>query len=384
MQLTPYQKRTWVEVNLDAIRHNYLEVKKIVGKDVKVCCVIKANAYSHGAIQLAKLYEKMGADFLAVSNIEEALQLRGAGVKIPVLILGYTDCACARILADNNFSQCVFSMEYAQALSLSAKKAGVSIKAHFKLDTGMGRIGFRSEEKEELLQSCCYETLITEGIFTHFASADEGKDGQEYTKNQYRLFRETIEYLEEKGIRFSIKHCANSAAILDYPEFHLDMVRAGIILYGEFPSAQIESKRKFYPAFKLKTIVSHLKTIKKGECVSYGRKYKANDDRIIATIPIGYADGLHQYNSCGGEVEVNGKRAPIVGRICMDQCMIDVTGIDVSLGMEVTVYGGQITVNEVAKRNDMIAYEILCSIGKRLPISYISKGNIESVSDGIL
>lgn len=387
----PYQKRTWAEINIHNLQYNFDVVRNAVGS-AKVCCVIKANAYGHGAIKLAQMYQKRGADCFAVSNIEEALQLRTAGITLPILILGYSDPECAEILSKNDISQCVFSKEYAELLAENAAKKDVTVKVHIKIDTGMGRLGFdgrtlnsRLDELESIYK---LHRLFPEGIFTHFASADEGDSGKEYTYKQFECFCRVIEYLQNKGIDVGIRHCANSAAIFEYPEMHLDMVRAGIVLYGEKPSGELKHPVDLKPALQLKTIIDFIKDVRTGECISYGREFCADRDMKIATLPIGYADGLWRSNFKNNMVvEINGKYAPVVGRICMDQCMVDISAIpDVKSGTKVTVYGlfGKTSVDEVAKRNETINYEILCAIGERVPRVYIEGSTVIDVQDNII
>lgn len=386
MNILPTQKRTWAEIDVDAIRNNFRAIKERVG-DVKVCCTIKANGYGHGAVTLSKIYEEEGANFFAVSNIEEALQLRNAGTKLPIIILGYTDTDCVELLNKYDLSQCVFSLDYAEKISQKAVRNGVKIKVHFKIDTGMGRIGFSAQDKETILKATKLDGFIREGIFTHFASADEGAGGKEYTFGQYEKLRSVIEYLKGEGIEFSIHHCANSAGICEYRELHLDMVRAGIVLYGVQASADVVNKLDLKPAMSFKTVVSHVKVLKKGESVSYGRTFTAKKDMVVATIPVGYADGLFRANSRRGMlVEIEGCPAPIIGRICMDQCMIDVTDVKgVKVGSIVSIYGdkGYNCVDTVAKNNDTIDYEVFCAVGARVPRFYVEGGKIISVENSI-
>ena len=390
MQLQPFQKRTWANIDLNAAEYNYAVIRNRIKPGTKLCCVVKANGYGHGAVQLSKLYEKLGADYLAVSNIEEAIQLRNADVTIPILILGYTDPRCAADLANHNIAQCVFSYEFGEALSKNAVERGVEVKVHIKLDTGMGRIGFQCtpEELNQAAKVCDMPSLNHEGIFTHFASADEGEEGKEYTRGQYKKFINSISYLESKGISFYIRHCANSAAIFDYPEMHMDMVRAGIVLYGLQPSGILHNPGKLHPVMTLMTIIDHVKTIHPGDCISYGREYTAAHDVRVATIPIGYADGLWRSNYHNHMVvEVEGKLAPIIGRVCMDQCMIDVTDIpDAIVNSKVTVYGtfGDISVDHIAAANKTINYEIVCALGERVPRVYKKDGQTIAVVDNIV
>ena len=390
MKLQPFQKRTWANIDLDAAEHNYHVIRKQINPEAKLCCVVKANGYGHGAVQLSKLYESLGADYLAVSNIEEAIQLRNAEVFLPILILGYTDPRCASQLADQKITQCIFSNEYGMTLSENAVKQGVVVKTHIKIDSGMGRIGFQCTEDDlqKAFEVCILPGLKVEGIFTHFASADEGNDGKEYTFSQFNKFIGAIRYLETKGIEFDIRHCANSAGIFDYPEMHLDMVRAGIVLYGLQPSSALYNPGDLRPVLTLRTIIDHIKNVHPGDCISYGREFKADHEIRVATIPIGYADGLWRSNYPNHMiVEVEGKYASIIGRVCMDQCMIDVSDIpEASVNSKVTVYGtrGETSVDHVADANHTINYEIICAIGERVPRVYKKDGQIIAVVDNIV
>lgn len=386
MNILPTQKRTWAEIDVDAIRGNYRAIRERVG-DVKICCTIKANGYGHGAVTLAKIYEEEGADFFAVSNIEEALQLRNGGAKLPILILGYTDTDCVELLDKYNLSQCVFSYDYAEKLSQKAVCSGVKIKVHFKIDTGMGRIGFSASDKDLILQATKFDGFIREGIFTHFASADEGLGGKEYTFGQFEKLCSVIDYLKDNGVEFSIRHCANSAGICEYRELHFDMVRAGIVLYGVQASSDVINRLNLKPALSFKTVVSHVKVLKKGESVSYGRTFTAKKDMVVATIPVGYADGLFRANSRRGMlVEIEGCTAPIIGRICMDQCMIDITDVKTAkVGSVVSIYGDKVynCVDTIAKNNDTIDHEVFCAVGARVPRFYVEGGEIVSVENSI-
>jgi len=386
-------KRAWAEVNLDAICHNYNLIRASLPKETKLCCVIKANAYGHGAVTLARCYEKVGADFLAVSNLSEALELRYEKINLPILILGYTPPEAAKVLYENNISQCVFSPDYARALANAARLAGVSVKAHIKVDTGMGRLGFALRHEEDLLRcsdeiavSLADSALVAEGIFTHFASADEGEAGEDFTQEQLSLFLQLTKVLQDRGISFAVRHAANSAATLCYPEASLDMVRAGIVLYGMTPSSCVVGNR-LVPALELKTVISHIKTLSQGESVSYGRTFVADKEMRVATLPIGYADGFWRAaGSVGHRVLLRGRFAPIIGRICMDQCMIDVSDIpDAKEGDTVTMYGGAgERVDSLAEQLGTIPYEILCAIGERIPRVYIENKKAVSVFDRIL
>ena len=327
------RKRFWAEIDINAAEKNFNLIKSKLNKDTKLCCVVKANAYGHGAVYLSKLYERLGADFFAVSNIEEAMQLRNNGISTPILILGYTPTSCASILADNNISQSVFSYSYAKELSKSAAADGVTVKIHIKLDSGMGRIGFdcvHNNEKmiDTVLDVCNMQGLAPEGIFTHFAVADEGVDGATFTKLQYERFTSAIEELNNRGIAFEIKHCANSATTFEYPEYHLDMVRVGVVLYGLAPSNKVCGCEDLIPVMSLKSVISMIKEIEAGDTVSYGCTFKADKKTKIATAPVGYADGFWRSNAeNGSQMLIRGQRVDIVGRVCMDQLMLDVTNV---------------------------------------------------------
>lgn len=394
IEIDSKQKRAWAEVDLDALTANYHTVRGALAPSVRLCCVIKANAYGHGALTLARLYQSLGADFLAVSNIEEALEVRLARVSLPLLILGYTPPACAPLLAEHNLSQCVFSLDFAEELAHYARAAGVTVKIHLKLDTGMGRIGFpvRSEEERrlhlpEIERAATLPGLVREGIFTHFASADEGESGRAFTKEQLAAFLAVTEALARRKICFPLRHAANSAAIFDYPEAALDMVRAGIVLYGLPPSDAVVSCPSLTPALTLRTVVDLVKEIRAGETVSYGRTFRAEKTMRVATFPIGYADGL--WRRCGNgllSVRLRDGFAPLLGRVCMDQCMADVSELPhAAAGDLVTVYGnGGLSVGELAARCGTIAYELLCALGERIPRVYRREGKIVSVFDRIL
>ena len=389
------RKRFWAEIDMNAAENNFNLIKSKLKSGTKLCCVVKANAYGHGAVYLSKLYEKLGADFFAVSNIEEAMQLRNNGISTPILILGYTPTSCASILAENNISQSVFSLSYAKELSKSAKADGVNVKIHIKLDSGMGRIGFDCiHENDKMLEGiadvCNMEGLVSEGVFTHFAVADEGVDGAEFTKLQYERFSKAIDELSNRGINFKIKHCANSATTFEYPEYHLDMVRVGVVLYGVAPSHKVRGCEDLVPVMSLKSVISMIKEIEEGDTVSYGCTFKAEKKTKIATAPVGYADGFWRSNAENGtQMLIRGQRVNIVGRVCMDQLMLDVTDVKgVREGDYITLIGvdreESITADDLAKNNGTIGYEMICSIGERVPRFYIKDHDIVYVKDNIV
>ena len=388
-----FWKRLWTEINLDNLIYNFKSVKSCLLSDTKICCVVKANAYGHHAPRVARALAEAGADWFAVSNIEEALQLRNEGIELPIIILGYTPVECAPVLAQHDVSQCVYSNEYASELSAHAVNSGCVVKVHIKVDTGMGRIGYQCDDNmsvvEDIATSCMLEGILPEGIFTHFAVSDCGESGMEFTHTQYKKFRETVDALEKKGITFQYKHCANSAAALDYPEFQMDMVRLGIILYGLMPSYKTNYIPELKPVMSLKTVVSHVKTVKAGATISYGSDFVAPHRMCIATVPMGYADGFWRSNGRNSTaLLVRGKKAPIVGRICMDQLMLDVSNIDgVTMGDEVTVFGDEglvNTVDDLARANGTINYEIICSVGKRVPRVFIKNSKVDGIHLGVL
>lgn len=389
------RKRFWAEIDMNAAEKNFNIIKSKLSESTKICCVVKANAYGHGAVYLSKLYEKLGADFFAVSNIEEAMQLRNNGISAPVLILGYTPASCASILAENNISQSVFSHSYAKELSKCAKSEGVRVKIHIKLDSGMGRIGFdciRSGEKmlDSIADVCTMDGLENEGIFTHFAVADEGVDGAEFTKLQYERFTAAIENLRARGIEFSIKHCANSATTFEYSEYHMDMVRVGVVLYGLAPSEKVRGCEDLVPVMSLKSVISMIKEIEAGDTVSYGCTYRAEKRTKVATVPVGYADGFWRSNAENGtQMLVRGQRVNIVGRVCMDQLMLDVTAVKgVREGDYITVIGADkgefVGADELARNNGTIGYEMICAIGERVPRFYMRDDEIVFVKDNIV
>ncbi len=390
------QKRTWAEIDLDAAAYNLAAIRERIVEKAKLCCVIKADAYGHGAVRLAKEYEALGADWLAISNIEEAIQLRRAGITLPMLVLGFTPPEAAGLLAENNISQCAYSLRYCKLLSENAEKNGVSVKIHIKVDTGMSRLGFYFQDLnrdtavvDEICAACALPGLEAEGIFTHFAVADSGKDGMMFTMRQFGCFKELIETLSHKGIEFPIRHCANSGATLDYSLSHMQMVRAGIILYGILPSEDIMHPECLKPVMSLRAVISHIKEIEPGSDVSYGRTYTADKKLRVATVPIGYADGYPRALSGKADMLVHGVRCPILGRICMDQCIIDITDVpNVKMGDVVTIIGRdgdeEIRVEELASMLDTIPYEVICGISKRVTRVYLKDGQEDSVFDCIL
>ena len=373
----------WAEVNLDNIRSNIREIKKLT-KDKEIIAVVKADAYGHGAIDVAPVLIEEGASKLAVAVITEALELRAAGIGTDIMILGYTPLTFSEKLIVENIEQTVYSLDYARGLSREALKLNTKAKIHLAIDTGMGRIGFLPDEDlEDIIKVCSLPGLDIVGIFTHFASADE-KD-KSYTYEQFKKFKNICSELEKRGIHIPLKHSSNSAAIMDLNETYLDGVRPGIITYGYYPSNEVQlEKLKLKPALTLKTNVVHLKKLKEDMYVSYGRAFKTEKETMIATLPIGYADGYTRLLNGKAKVIIRGQLAPVVGKICMDQCMVDVTNIkDIKLGDEVILIGEdngvKFNADDIAQLIGTINYEIICMLKNRVPRIYLENGEISKV-----
>lgn len=381
-------RRTWAEVDLNAAEHNFNIIKE-KAKGSKICCVVKADGYGHGANVLSKLYEDLGADFLAVSNIDEAEELRDYGIKLPILILGYTPVNDAKRLLKLRLTQAVYSLDFAKELSAKCQELGEKLNVHIKIDTGMSRIGFMCQSFprdnnsiDEIAEACSLKGLNAEGLMAHFSVADEGEEGREYTNAQLAAFDYTVEALKERGINFDITHHANSAGTEDYENAHKSMVRAGVILYGLAPSPKLEGALPLKPLMTLKTSVASVKKIYKGTTVSYGRTFEAEEDMTVATVTIGYADGYFRDFSNKGYMLLKGRKCKILGRVCMDQTIIDVSGIeDVKIGDEVVVFSATESpaVNDLANFADTINYEIICAVSKRVPRYYNKNGKTVDV-----
>lgn len=371
-----FPKRAWVEINLDAISHNFSEIYKRNG--IPVMPVIKANGYGHGAVRIAKLLEEREISCFAVSNIDEAQQLRDNGITADILILGYTPVECAKKLNESDLTQCIYSLTYAEELNKEACRCKVKIKCHLKLDTGMGRIGFDCRDAslnglKEAVSALSCEGLEFNGVFTHFAVADSLDTSNIcFTHDQYSRFDAAIKELKKQGFSFKLRHCDNSAAILEKEHKLEDTIRAGIILYGLNPSPELGADFSLRPAMSFYSVVSMIKEVAPGATISYGRTYKAEGKRLIATVTAGYADGVPRLLSNKGQVIINGSYAPIVGNICMDQFCVDVTDIGpVKIGDTVTIWGKGISVEEIADYAGTINYEIICGVSPRVPRIYI-------------
>ena len=365
--------RTWAEIDISALLHNFRIIREKAGLS-KVMAVVKANAYGHSVCDIAPILDKAGAESFAVSNIEEALQLRNMGITKPILILGYTPIDTVELLCKNNISQCVYSYNYAKELSHAVTLLGKTLKIHIKLDTGMSRLGFdcRSDALKELREAISAASLpgfYLEGIFTHFAVSDRTEKSEDgFTDAQFSRFKSAAQEFLKSGLKPDFCHCCNSAGLLFDREKRLDLVRAGIILYGLTPNADLNLKEELIPVMTLKSAVSMVKEIARGETVSYGRTFKAKKKMKIATVSAGYADGYPRLLSNKGYVLIGGQKAPITGKVCMDQLAVDVTHIeDVKMGDEVILFGKDLPVEEIAQLCGTINYEIVCGISARVP-----------------
>ena len=371
----PRLAKVQANISLRAVRDNYLTVKKAVTA-ARICCVVKADAYGHGAEAVCKTLSSLGVTDFAVSSVAEAVQVRNAvGSGAQILILGYTLPQDADLLLQYGITQTVFSIDYARVLSQAVERVSPDAKLpiHIKVDTGMNRLGFAADDAAGIADACRLPGLEHTGIFTHFVMSDE--PDKPMTQRQFDTFMQLTEQLEKAGITFATRHVCNSAAIFNFPHMHLDMVRLGISLYGLAPSAQTAAP-PLKPAMTVQTVISHIHELCPGDTVSYGAVYQASAPMRIATVPIGYADGYIRAYARQGYMAVCGSRARIVGRICMDQCMIDITHIPAAaVGTPVTVFGGtDPTADTLAAWSDTINYEVTCIIGKRVPRFYESDG----------
>lgn len=367
----------WAEIDLGAVAHNMNEIRRATKPSAKVMAAVKANAYGHGAVEVSKTALESGADWLGVARVAEGIALREAGIDAPVLILGYIPPEQSGDVVRYRLSQAVYTKSMALALAEAAAREGIRVKVHLKADTGMGRIGWLAgpDAVKEIVEIASEPNLELEGIFTHFATADSSD--KTYAMEQFSRFQELIEDLRKHGLEFPIKHAANSAAIMELPETHLDMVRAGIIVYGLYPSDEVNRKYVLLrPALALKALVALVKKVPAGFKVSYGCTFTSSRPTVIATLPLGYADGYSRLLSSKGEALLHGCRAPVVGRVCMDQLMVDVGHIPgVKIGDEAVLIGRQggeeISADEVAAKLGTISYEITCMVSGRVPRVYI-------------
>lgn len=374
----------WVEIDLNAIAHNCRQIKDLIGDQVKFMAVVKANAYGHGDVPVAKTVLKHGADKLAVARINEAIALRQAGIDDPILILSYTPPERIKELFDFDLIQSIHNIHMAEQFSFKAKKWGKTLKTHLKIDTGMGRLGLNTvsskksndldinpEAVSEALFISKLPFLNHQGVYTHFAQADN--DNKTYTQKQLKRFLSFLDQINNQGLDFPLKHSANSAAVIDLPESHLDMVRPGLMIYGLYPSRKNHANKvDLKPAMTLKTRIAQIKEVSSGFKISYGSTYQTENKTKIATLPIGYADGYTRILSSRGVMLIRGQKVPVVGRVCMDLIMLDLGHLDnVVPEEEVVVFGSQngqtIQVEEIAEACSTINYEVVSTISNRVP-----------------
>jgi len=385
MDAMPIPRPAWTEVDLDALANNIREVRRLTDSSAEILAAVKADAYGHGAVTASKTFLENGADRLGVAALNEALELRNSGIEAPILNLGYTPDADYETLIENKVSATVYTLRQAEALNEAAVRLGAVATAHVKVDTGMGRLGFQpsSGAIRAIAEIAALPNVELEGIFTHFAVSDSAD--KTYTRQQYELFNLVLTELSKLGVDPPIRHVSNSAAIIDLPEYALDMVRPGIMLYGYEPGPDVNLKRvSLKPAMALKARLSNVKAVAKGAGISYGITYKANRLSKIGTLPIGYADGYRRALSNKGWVDFKGNRVPIVGRVCMDQCMIDLTDAEAAeIGDEVTLFGGGCapSVEEMATWLETIPHEVTCAIARRVPRVFLKGGKIVEVRD---
>ncbi len=381
-----YLKRTWADISLDNLSYNYQQIRsRIASSDCRFLGIVKADAYGHGAVPVSRYLTELGAEYLAVSNIEEAAQLRHGGIRGPILILGYTPPKYAEELTKMGLRQEVHSLEYACQLQSQLSGLHRRLRVHIKLDTGMSRLGFFAYDHEqtidELKEIAAMDELIIEGIFTHFPVADsiDGADAA-FTRTQFARFMAMLDTLRAVGIKPQIRHCCNSGASILYPEYALDMIRPGILTYGVLPSNDLRGRIDLRPVMQLRSTIFQIRNFDPLITVSYGRTYTTRDPSRIAVVGIGYADGLYRSFSSNISFLLRGKRVPQIGRICMDMCMVDVSHVpDAQVGDVVTVFGedggDSIDVDSLSCRLNTIPYEILCGINKRIPRVYLDGEN---------
>lgn len=381
--------RVCARIDLDAFRHNVNEIKKKIGSNAYLMGVVKTNAYGHGAVVLSRELEALGAKWLAVACADEGVELRKNGIRLPVLVLGFTSPDQYGDLLKYDITPTVFSMDMARALNEAARAVGRTLPIHIKIDTGMGRIGYAvtRENAREIAGISRLANLKLEGMFTHFACADMAKEEyREITKRQYERYCQMEQWLMEEGVTVPLRHCANSAGIMDSPGMYKDMVRAGIILYGLYPSDEMaKEKLKLLPVMSVKSHITYIKTVEPGEGISYGYTYVTKKPTVVATIPVGYGDGYPRLLSNKGSVLIRGQRAPIIGRVCMDQFMVDISHIPgVCEGDGVTLVGTDgaetISMDELAALTGTISYELACDVGRRVPRVYIKDGREMGIS----
>ena len=376
-------RRTWAEIDLDILAKNYAALCRNKPQSTNFLSVIKADAYGHGAVPMAHTLMELGSSYLAVATIEEAVQLRRGEIKAPILILGYTPATYAETMVFMDITQEIHSLEYARELDEQLKNTNYVLNVHLQLDTGMTRIGLNTEDSQfeaYLAEISHLSHLHIEGVFTHFSAADStNPQDVEFTHRQYGKFLQSLELMESLAIRPELKHCSNSAATVLYPEYAMDMIRPGILLYGVHPSEATVGKVDIAPVMTLRSVISQIQEVKKGSSISYGRTFVAQEDFKMAVVQVGYADGLSRVLSNKCSLLLHGVKVPIVGSICMDMCMVDISAVpQAEVGDMVTVIGQdgeeRITAGDLANIMGNNSYEVLCGINKRVSRIYISDG----------
>ena len=367
------ERPTQAVVNLKAISDNIARIRKRIGAGRDLMAVVKADAYGHGAVQVSRAAIRSGASCLGVSSPEEAEELREAGIDIPILVLGLIQPEAASKSVGLKLEQTLCSLELAAALDQESRKASTRINVHVKVDTGMGRIGVLPEDALAFVRRVRrFKNLNLTGIFSHFSSADDAD--KTFAIRQLEIFNGVTREIEAAGIHIPKKHMANSAAILDLPQSYLNLVRPGIMIYGLYPSPHVSRSIKLRPAMTLRTRVSYIKSVPAGTPISYGCTFITQKETRVATLPVGYADGYSRLLSNQGTVLIKGQRAPLIGRVCMDMCLADVSGIkNVRVGDEVILFGEELSVDEVASNMGTINYEVVCGVGKRVPRVYVEE-----------
>ena len=364
----------WIEIDLDAVRHNFRSIRKKVGNGIKILAIVKADAYGHGAVEISKILSKNGVDLLGIADPEEGIELRENNINVPILLLNPILPEQTEEVLKHSLGITVHNLDAAKKISEITKKSHCNARIHVEVDTGMGGTGVHPDKALSLIKLLLQiENLTIEGIFTHFHSCDE--NDKSFTHEQTKIFKKTLKQLEEEKIHIPLIHAANSAAILDLPDSYFNMVRPGLILYGIFPSDYVSRSIDLKPVMSLKTRIINLKHLDAGNTVSYSRTFKISKPTDVATIPVGYKDGFSRYLSNLGKVLINGKHTSIIGRVCMDRCFIDVTHVpNVNIGSEAVLYGKQknetISIETSARLIDTIPYEIVCNIGRKVPKIY--------------
>lgn len=367
------KRGTWAEINLNNIKHNFHSLKNTLKSDTKVCCVVKADAYGHGAVEVAKMLQQEKADYFSVARFEEAVELRNNNIHTPILCMGYISESDIEEAINRYIGITVYSYEMAKIINQKAGKLGKKASIHIKIDTGMSRLGFLTDDNSinDILKLKELINLNIDGIYTHFATADETDKKETYL--QLERYKNVIDALEKANIDIQFKHVSNTAAIIDLKELGFNMVRLGIGLYGHYPSDEVSKEVELKPAMKLKTIITNIKTVAPGTKVSYGYTYEFKEASTLATLAIGYADGFDRTQN-NPKVMINGVLCDVVGRICMDQCMVKIPeGLNVNIEDEVLIMGAEVgvTAEDLASRRGTINYEVLCSVSRRVTRDYI-------------